>query len=254
MKSFKVNQYTNATIFRYEEVTGGVNVLNGTGNNSALPAVLNNLSNFQNMRPDRSLLPLPEQVFGLFKDQFLRNMDFVLKQHCGLATEVEIVELRKYEKSSHYFRLTKTLKYEFLSWLFCLFSGHSHSCDRGPTGDSVWLSHANFVRTRIFTALGKMKPPTKKGNQEKWLVKTCFRTFNVFRKRPCKNMAFTRPCAMTKYQKGRFPEHFFRPKRNCDAYQCDKKIHKKSPSLKSAKIFIYWETWHVDITKTIWLK
>ena len=36
------------------------------------------------------------------------------------------------------------------------FSGHSYSCDRGPAGDSVWLSHANFARTRILTAMGTL--------------------------------------------------------------------------------------------------
>ena len=66
------------------------------------------------------------------------------------------------EKSLHYFRLAESLKYMFLS----LFSGHSYSCDRGLTGDSFWLSHANFARARIFTALGKMKPAAKKGKQE----------------------------------------------------------------------------------------
>ena len=135
-----------------------------------------------------------------------------------------------YEKSLHYFRLTESLKYMFLSWLFCLFSGHSYSCDRGLTGDSFWLSHANFARARIFTALGKMKPAAKKGKQENWLVKTCFWTFNVFfRKKAVQKCGLYRTVCYDEISEREISHAFFRPKRNCDAYNVTKKFTKSPP-------------------------
>jgi hypothetical protein len=44
---------------RYDDTTGGINLLNG--NTNGLP-VLNCPSDLQNLRPDKSFIPLPDQV------------------------------------------------------------------------------------------------------------------------------------------------------------------------------------------------